>query len=371
MNDATSDATSDAMSDRVVSHPARRTMRAAWRTGSHVAVREVEAPAPGPGQLLLKVERAGICGSDLHLLHSDNQSTRILGHEFAGTVVELGQDAAQFQLGHTVCSMPTIGCGRCLDCLGGDPAHCVTQQTVGLTMPLNGALAEYVLVGVHETFVLPEGVPAAIGALVEPLAVGLKNMEKARCLPGDALVILGGGPVGLATALWARALGVADIIVSDPVASRRELALRLGATAVVDPAHEDLRSFCLRELKRFPETVIECVGRPGSIDMATAIAARAGHVVISGLHKAAETVNRTIPFVKDLTVSFSMMYEKRHFTHTLRMLARRRIDPRALITHEIGLDDVPRILELLAAPNDFGKVLVNPGLHAGCACHAM
>jgi threonine dehydrogenase-like Zn-dependent dehydrogenase len=347
---------------------ARRTMRAAWRTGTHIAVREVDAPAPGRGEVLLKVERAGICGSDLHLLHSDNQTTRIMGHEFAGTVVELGAGVTRVRLGHTVCSMPTIGCGHCLECLGGDPVHCAVQRTVGLSMPLNGALAEYVLVGQHETFVLPDGVDAAMGALVEPLAVGLKNLEKAQCRAGDALVIIGGGPVGLASALWARTLGVAEIIVSDPLENRRNLALRLGATAVVDPGREDLPSFCLRELGRLPERVIECVGRPGSIDLATALAARGGCVVISGLHKAAEPVNRVLPFMKDLEVRFSMMYEKRHFAYTLRMLAQGRIDPRALVTHEIGLDEVAQVMQLMAAPNDFGKVLVNPGLRGGCTC---
>ncbi|MES2258388.1 MAG: alcohol dehydrogenase catalytic domain-containing protein [Pseudomonadota bacterium] len=358
------------MENEATTPPERRTMRAAWRTGSHIAVREVDAPAPGPGQVLLRVERAGICGSDLHLLHSENRTTRIMGHEFSGTVVELGKDVTRFRLGHTVCSMPTIGCGRCLDCLGGDPAHCVVQQSVGLSMPFNGALAEYVLAGEHETFVLPDGVDPSLGALVEPLAVGLKNVEKAQCRAGDAMVILGGGPVGLASVLWARAQGVSDIIVSDPVESRRRLALQLGATAVVDPLQDDLSSFCLRELKRLPETVVECVGRPGSIDLATAIAARGGRVVISGLHKASEPVNRAVPFMKDLAINFSMMYEKRHFTYTLQMLAQRRIDPRPLITHEISLDEVPRIMELLSGPNECGKVLVNPRLHAGCGCGA-
>lgn len=313
------------MDSEMTASPQRRTMRATWRTGSHIAVKEMDAPAPGPGEVLLRVERAGICGSDLHLLHSDNQTTRIMGHEFSGTVVELGKDVTRFRLGHTVCSMPTIGCGRCLDCLNGDPAHCINQQTVGLSMPLNGALAEYVLAGEHETFVLPEGVDPSMGALVEPLAVGLKNVEKAQCRAGDAMLILGGGPVGLASALWARTQGVSDIIVSDPVESRRKLALRLGATAVVNPLEEDLHSFCLRELKRLPETVIECIGRPGSIDLATAIAARGGRVVIAGLHKAPESINRVTPFMKNLSVNFSMMYEKRHFEYTLRMLDRKSV----------------------------------------------
>jgi 2-desacetyl-2-hydroxyethyl bacteriochlorophyllide A dehydrogenase len=346
----------------------RPSMRAAWRTGALIAVKEMEAPAPGPGQVLLKVERAGICGSDLHLLHSANQSTRILGHEFSGSVVELGAGVDRFRPGDTVCSMPTIGCGRCLDCLGGDPVHCSVQQSVGLSMPLNGALAEYVLVGQHETFVLPAGVDPAVGALVEPLAVGLKNVERAQCRNGDALLILGGGPVGLATALWARALGVADIVVSDPQPGRRKLALQMGATAVVDPGQEDVAGFCLRELKRLPETVIECVGRPGSVDLATAVAARGGRVVISGLHMGPEQITRTVPFMKGLSIEFSMMYEKRHFAYTLRMLAQGRIDPRALITHEIGLDEVPHMMALLAKPNDFGKVLVNPALRVKCGC---
>jgi (R,R)-butanediol dehydrogenase/meso-butanediol dehydrogenase/diacetyl reductase len=337
-------------------------MQAAVLHARHaMTVEEVDAPAPGPGEILLKVECCGICGSDLHMVHAEHAPAAILGHEFAGMVVELGAGVERFSVDDTVCSMPTIGCGACASCLAGDPAHCPRGRMVGLSMPRNGAFAEYVVVGADQTYRLPPGVNAALGALVEPLAVGLKMVEKAEWRPGERMVILGGGPVGLAVVVWAHALGVGDIVVSDPVETRRALALRLGATAVCDPAGEELAAFCERELGGAPELVVECIGRPGSLDLATGLARRGGRVVIGGLHMEMEPTRRYMPFVKELKITYSMMYEMRHFAYTLRMLAQGRIDPRPMITHEVSLAELPATIAALSGPNAYGKVLVAPG----------
>lgn len=338
-------------------------MRAATKIGANkMILTEVDVPAPGPGEMILRVERAGICGTDLHTMHDERVGAAILGHEFAGTIVDVGSSVDNFKLDQRVCSMPTIGCGKCLRCLSGEPRHCqFTAKGIGLSMPLNGAFAEYVLVGQHETFVLPQGVDAAMGALVEPLAVGLKNVEKGQCIPGDQMLIIGGGPVGLATALWARALGVCDIIVSDPLPGRRSLALQLGATAVVDPTTTDLAEFCRQELGTLPNVVIECTGRNGSFNIATSVVPIDGRIVISGLHMEPEPIQRFVPFTKNVKLAFSFMYEKRHYTYTLKMLAQGRIDARPLVTHEIPLAELPGMFDKLNRPNDYGKVLVIPG----------
>lgn len=327
----------------------------------HVTIEEVNVPAPGPGEILLKVERAGICGSDLHIIESDSAQAAVLGHEFAGTVAELGPGVERFKLNDGICSLPMIGCGRCVHCLSGDPAHCPTTRMIGMNMPRNGAFAEYVIVGEKETFLLPPGVDAALGALVEPLAVGLKMVEAVHWKPGETLAVLGAGPVGLAVVVWARALGFGDIVVSDPVQARRELALKLGATAVCDPSCEEVAGFCERELGGAPHLVIECIGRPGSLDLACALARRGGRAVIGGLHMYEESTRRIVPFLKELKISYCMMYEARHFDYTLKMLAQGRIDPRPMITREVSLSELPATMAALAQPNAFGKILVAPG----------
>src|SRR5690606_30066733 len=110
-----------------------------------------------------------------------------------------------------------------------------------------------------------------------------------------------------------------------------------------------------------PRAIIECVGHPGSYDMAMQLAAPYGRVVIGGMHQEPETMHRLPPFSRELDVRYCRMYEKRHFSHTLKMLAQGRIDPRAMITHEVSLDELPAMFAALVNPNDFGKVLVAPG----------
>ncbi|WAH55385.1 alcohol dehydrogenase catalytic domain-containing protein [Pseudomonas silvicola] len=317
-------------------------------------------PRPGPEQILVRVECAGVCGSDVHLLHTHQCKATILGHEFAGVVVQVGENVERFQPGQRVCAMPTMGCGHCNHCASGDPKYCPHVQAIGLSMPDNGGFAEYVLVGQHETFLVPDGVDMELAAMVEPLAVGLKQAQLAGCTPGQKMLILGAGPIGLATAVWARALGVGQVLVSDPVASRRALAQSLGATAVVDPGKETLEVHCERHWGGRPDVVIECIGKPGSIDMGTAILKPYGRLVVAGVHMEAEQVSRLLPFTKELQLIYSRMYEKPHYQHTLEMLAQRRIDPRPMVTHRLGLHELPDALHTMSRPNTFGKVMVDP-----------
>ena len=153
-------------------------MRAAVLNDSHrLKVTEIADPSPGPGELVLKVTACGICGSDLKLRPSMPAGI-VMGHEFCGEIVATGTDAdAAWRVGRHVTALPLIGCGRCLACLAGEPAHCTTGDMVGVGGS-PGAFAEYVRVDQRETIGLPEHLDPALGALVEPLAVGLHAVDQ-------------------------------------------------------------------------------------------------------------------------------------------------------------------------------------------------
>src|SRR5215204_5254968 len=233
-----------------------------------LAIEERDVPEPGPGEVLLRVLSAGICGSDLHMLPLVRPGT-VLGHEIAGMVQAVGDGVDSLKVGDVVCSLPAIGCGACVACLLGDPVHCPDAKLVGSGRN-EGSFAEYVVVGARESVLLPPTIDPALGSLVEPLAVGLTIFERAQVGIGDRVVIMGAGPVGLAVALWARTMGAADIVVSDPAPSRRALAEQVGATATVDPLAVPLVDFCNDSIGGPPEVVIECAGRPGTFDEAAA-----------------------------------------------------------------------------------------------------
>ena len=185
-----------------------------------------------------------------------------MGHEFCGEVVAIGADTdPAWREGRHVTALPLIGCGRCLACLAGEPAHCEQADMVGVGGS-PGGFAEYVRVHQRETVGLPEHIDHTLGALVEPLAVGLHAVERAHIRSGDKVLVVGAGPVGLSVITWAARSGAGELVVSDPSAVRREAAAEFGATRTVDPEAEPLEA-------RY-DVVIECVGLPGMTDVCVA-----------------------------------------------------------------------------------------------------
>src|SRR3954451_6414710 len=250
-------------------------MRAAILNESHqLEVAEVADPSPGPGELVLQVTACGICGSDLKLRPS-MPAGLVMGHEFCGEIVATGADTDPgWRVGRHVTALPLIGCGHCLACLSGEPAHCVQADMVGVGGS-PGAFAEYVRVDQRETVGLPDDLDPALGALVEPLAVGLHAVERAHIKSGDAVLVVGAGPVGLSVIAWAARSGARELAVSDPSAVRREAAAEFGATRTIDPEAEPLDA-------RY-DVVIECVGLPGMTSVCIGASKLHGLVVIAGV----------------------------------------------------------------------------------------
>ena len=188
-------------------------MRAAVLTGDEPAleVREIPDPTPEAGDLLLKVTNCGICGSDLHLAAVRKDSPGIvLGHEFCGEVVATGTEVQGWKEGDRAVGFPLTGCGRCVACLTGFVWKCSrVRMTGGLDRQRSGAYAEYVAVGADESFRMPSSLDDVRGALVEPLAVAHHALERTVREPGEAILVLGAGPIGAAVALglviWAPA----------------------------------------------------------------------------------------------------------------------------------------------------------------------
>jgi len=310
---------------------------------------EVPDPAPGPGELLLRVGACGICGSDLKMA-GDMPAGLVMGHEFAGEVVALGSGVEGWREGTAACALPLIGCGTCAACVNGDVAHCARVDMVGVGGS-SGAYSELVRVSARESFALPEGVGTDHGALVEPLAVGLHAVERAQIQPKDRVLVIGAGPVGIAVTLWARHLGARELVVRDPVAARRAAALTFGATAVVDPADDKDGGY---------DAVFECVGSPGMIGTSVSAAAVHGRVIVVGVCTKPDPFVPILAMVKELAMNFVIYYRRGDYSYVVDMLRQGRIDPAPLITDHVDLDAFPAAFEALKTPSTQCKVLVHP-----------
>jgi (R,R)-butanediol dehydrogenase/meso-butanediol dehydrogenase/diacetyl reductase len=337
-------------------------MRAAVLTqiGNPLEIQTVPDPEPGPGELLVRVRGSGVCGSDLHWaqLGMGIQPGQVLGHEFAGEVIEVGREVRDFRIGDRVCSPPFIGCGRCAACLAGDFTFCDGGVATGLAVP--GAYAELVKVGAREALALPEAVSFHQGALVEPLAVGLHAVRQAAPPPGARVLVIGAGPIGLTVALWSRFFGAGAVVVSEPTAARRDLADRFGATDVIDPRAEELLPAFEARAGGPPDLIYECVGIPGLLQQCVALAPRRSRIVVVGVCMEPDTIQPFVAVTKELTLQFVVAYDRRDFELAIAMLDQRRIASDEMITDVVGLEGFPEAFEALKRPTRQCKVMLEP-----------
>lgn len=209
-----------------------------------IEMRELPMPTAKPGEVILKVEYVGVCGSDVHFFETGVRKGKpfplpfILGHECAGTVTEVGDGVKSIKVGERVCFEPQITCGKCVYCRSGHYNMC-PDVVFPSTPPYDGMLRDYVAIPAENAYKLPDEVSTKEGALIEPLAVGLSAAEKGEVTVGKTVVILGAGCIGLVTMMACKAMGASRVIMSDLYPKRLANALRLGADVVINAAEED------------------------------------------------------------------------------------------------------------------------------------
>lgn len=329
-------------------------MRAAVVEGGRMVVREVPDPTPGPDDLVLEVIAVGVCGSDIKTVGWMPDGT-VMGHEMVGEVVAIGDQAAAdgrgWATGDVVVSMPATGCGRCRDCAVADVARCADGEQLGVG-GRDGAFAEFVRVSARESWHLGDAVAPELGAVVEPLAVGLHVVNRARLTAADTLLVIGAGPVGLTVVTWARRLGVAEIVVSDPQAARRAAAVDHGATRTVDPAGEDLGGPY--------DVVVEAVGAAGMVGAVVDRLRPRGRGVIAGVCLTEDPFMPVMGVTKDVDLLFASYYTTTEFAAAARLLGSGEIDYSSFVTARHGLDELPTLLDTLSGPHEERKVLITP-----------
>ena len=337
-------------------------------SGRPLEIRTVPDPEPGPSELVLAVRACGICGSDLHLSEiadtaggmAPMPAGTVMGHEFAGEVAAVGRAVAErVRVGDRVTALPFIACGSCAACLDGRGHRCAAVVSTGLGRN-PGGYAEYVRVGVHEAVALPPEVSDRAGAMVEPLSVGLHAVERAGLRPGEAVMVIGAGPIGLAVSLWARFMGASHVITSDLSPERADRALAMGATAVVHAGSEDAVAAVKRLCGRRAEVVFDCVGVPGSQQLAMDAAPTNGRVVVAGVCMQPDRILPVKAITKELDVRYVFGYGKRDFALTIDMLAAGRIDAMPMLSETVGLDAFPAAFEALRTDKRKAKVLLEP-----------
>jgi len=253
------------------------TLSAVWHGSGDLRLEERPLPSPGPTDVLVDVVGCGVCATDLHLL--DGSITlyappKVLGHEVGGTVREVGRAVSHVVPGDAVALDTSVACNTCFYCREGKPFMCPNRVSVA------AGFAEVNIVPASVVYKLPDGLPPEMGALAEPLSCAMHAVERGGIRPADHVAIVGAGALGLLVLAVARLSGATHIVVSDPDASRRELATRLGATRTVDPTQEDLLS-TVHEMTdgRGVDCAFEAVGAQATLEQAFELPRQGGTLV--------------------------------------------------------------------------------------------
>src|SRR5262245_40476523 len=328
---------------------------ATWHGESRFTLDDVPEPAPGPGEALIAVHAAGICGSDIHATQGLFPLTppRVMGHEYSGTVLAVGRGVSRGLVGRTVACELNYGCGKCDDCKAGRISQCAHAVRVG-------GFAERVVLPRHCVHPLPKGLDPSTAALAEPAACCLEGLEMARMRRGASVLVIGGGIMGLLTLALAKARGAKTAILSDPVASRRDAARRLGATITVDPTAEDLARVVERATRGHGvDLACEAVGKPELLAAAARLVRPRGVVQLVGVCPKGSTLPVDLFDFHFRELTLTGAYGRgTAFRRVLPLLTR--IDARRLVTDHYPLERIAEAFAHAAAGRGL-KTAITPG----------
>jgi len=317
-----------------------------------IVVKDVPKPRVGPRDLLMKVKAAGICGSDLEMARGNRPDVvppRIPGHEVAGEVTEAGGQTTRFQVGDRVVVEPIISCGTCRNCRVGRYNVCKELKFVGVH--IDGAFAEYLAIPEQRAYKIPDHLSYEEAAVLEPTAVGVHIIKRAKVSLGDTVVILGAGPIGLQTGQAAKNRGAGYLMMTDVLDYRLEIAKKLAADLVINSAEEDL-------LQRVNEVtdgegadvVIEAVGKSETILQTMDLVRVGGRILLAGL--SVERFATDPPtfwmrqLLKEVTIETSRSYAAGNWDAAIKLVSRGAINCEALVTHRFPLDQASRAYEV-------------------------
>lgn len=326
--------------------------------GRPLAVETLPDPAPEPGQLVLKIGRCGICGTDLHMTSGLGETFpegMVLGHEFAGEVVAVGADTDGFSEGDIVAALPVMGCGGCANCKAGEPAWC-SAGFFGSA----GGFGQYAIAKATAAIKLPSSMSLEDGALVEPLAVSLHGATLAQLAPGAKVLVIGAGPIGIGAGYWAKRLGAGTVVVTARSNRGESHALELGADRFVltDDNLEDALGEAFGGAQ--PDVVFECAGVPGMLALAINIVRPRGTVIELGNCMVPDTIYPAQAMFKQVRIQGSMIYSVGEFQFVADSFDAGHVEPRTMVTDTWGYAQLTEKFDSLRNGHSQCKVMVDP-----------
>ena len=314
------------------------------------AVTDLPTPHAGPGELVLRNQVCGVCGTDVHIYHGEPGSADVnppvvLGHEYSGEVVEVGKGVTGFAVGDHVTVDPNIYCGHCAYCQNGKKQLCPSMEAIGVTR--DGGFAQYSRIPASQAFKLEPTVPWEAAAMAEPLACCLHGIDLAGIQVGDKVCVVGGGAIGLLMVQLAKLSGASQIVLSEPNEKRRQVGLQLGANAALDPTRPDAQEAFAQVLGGGTNVVIECVGNVPAVKSAFQFAGKGATVLLFSVPKVDATFDLPLfdVYKKELTIKGSFVNPDTH-ARAVALINSGKVDFDPIITHRFTLDQLPEAIAM-------------------------
>ncbi len=340
--------------------------KAAFMSGiNKMEIRDIEMPKPQKGQVIVKLEYVGICGSDVHYLEHGKigdfivDGDFILGHECAGTVTQLGEGVKNLKVGDRVALEPGVTCGQCEFCKTGRYNLCADVEFLA-TPPYHGCLQNYIAFPENMCFKLPDNMSTKEGALVEPLSVGIHAAGQGNVSLGDRVIILGAGCIGLVTVLACKAFGASEIIVSDILPKRLEYAKKVGATHVINSAASDV----FKEIEALTggegaDIVIETAGSSVTYSQTPYFVKRGGTIVLVGM-AADDIIKFNFAKLMGKEAHIKTVFRYRNiYPQAINAISQGLIDVSPIVTHEFDFEDAAKAFDfVINNKNDVVKAVI-------------
>ena len=343
-------------------------MRGTFFMGSDASpkfeVKEMELAPLDEHEVLVRNKACGVCGTDVHIYHGEAGSAEVtppivLGHEFAGIVEDVGAEVTVVKPGDHVTLDPNMYCGKCMPCRMGNKQNC--EHLFALGVNVNGGCAEYAVCPDTQCFKVSENIPFEEAAMAEPLACVIHGIDQADIRPGQTVLVVGGGMIGLLMVQMAKLSGASTVILSEPVEMRRKIGMEIGANAAIDPIHEDI-SARIREIsgRDGADVVIECVGKPFAVEQAIQAAGAHAKIVLFSVPAVDATVSLPLfeIFRKELQICGSRINPDTH-QRAVNLINSGKLELAKLITHRYGLENLEDAIHMQMGSESI-KVVVCP-----------
>jgi 2-desacetyl-2-hydroxyethyl bacteriochlorophyllide A dehydrogenase len=331
-----------------------------YRGARTLRIESRDADPPGPGQVAIEVAYTGICGTDLHIYRGDLDARvgteAVIGHEMSGHVAAVGEGVAGWSAGRAVTVMPTRSCTRCAACLRGHYHICHALDFLGIDSP--GAMQSIWNVPANLVFPLPASLPLKHAALVEPVAVAVHDVRRARVGTGERVVVVGGGPVGLLIAMLCSARA-ARVLLVEPNPFRRAVAEQAGIEAV-DPQATDVVALVNRRTATAgADVAFEVSGSAGGLETAVDVLTTRGRLVMVAIHPQPRPVDLHRFFWRELELFGARLYRRDDVAEAIRLIETGAIPAERLISQTLPVQDVDAAFAALEKGGDVMKVLLD------------